>query len=337
MLLAPPKPDWWNLMPSALKVSFACDDDDDDDDDDDNDNNGNIKDDKDDDDTNEMILYKFSDELVLKWLHAKLENVKSHLQTQFLWKRQQEDKIDLKNKDNDDIGCEGDGDGNGAFSSSFVLSEQHSHNSKRQDKNDIDNGNGNDDKHENKNDQKLNTKPSSNTLQLTTMEKTKILHSATQIICEYLSCTWRQKLLSSLDLKDYHLQKSILKKRIKDNRDNDKKRKEKEQMSISISSPDTAIPPDASATTSTSHQVTPLRIPLPKMSEADKLLHYMSGGGTHDGENVIGATETKKKSNIQNSKSVGLKRLQKVNTKGMKSLASFFGPPSKKKKIKLNK
>jgi len=33
MLLAPPKPDWWNLMPSALKVSFACDDDDDDDDD----------------------------------------------------------------------------------------------------------------------------------------------------------------------------------------------------------------------------------------------------------------------------------------------------------------
>jgi hypothetical protein len=38
------------------------------------------------------------------------------------------------------------------------------------------------------------------------------------------------------------------------------------------------------------------------------------------------------KKEVQNAQSVGLKKLAKVNTKGMKSLSSFFGAGAKKVK-----
>mmetsp|Transcript_16614 Transcript_16614/g.34894 ORF Transcript_16614/g.34894 Transcript_16614/m.34894 type:complete len:418 (-) Transcript_16614:165-1418(-) len=62
--------------------------------------------------------------------------------------------------------------------------------------------------------------------------------------------------------------------------------------------------------------------------DADSLLQYTLGSGGTSSSSVITPSG---KSEVANAKSSGLKRLAKVNTKGMKSLASFFGAPKKKK------
>ncbi|KAL7461936.1 hypothetical protein ACHAXS_002345 [Conticribra weissflogii] len=56
--------------------------------------------------------------------------------------------------------------------------------------------------------------------------------------------------------------------------------------------------------------------------DADNLLQYTLGSVGRDPASVITPSG---KSEVANAKSSGLKRLAKVNTKGMKSLASFFG------------
>jgi len=64
------------------------------------------------------------------------------------------------------------------------------------------------------------------------------------------------------------------------------------------------------------------------MSEADKILQYTmgsGGGGTLDDEDKM----KKKKLSL---KSVALKRLEKTNTKGMKTMGSFFSVKKKKTK-----
>ncbi|KAL7543535.1 hypothetical protein ACHAXR_012810 [Thalassiosira sp. AJA248-18] len=61
--------------------------------------------------------------------------------------------------------------------------------------------------------------------------------------------------------------------------------------------------------------------------DADALLQYTQGGSGKSGTSVI----TPGKKEVLNAQSVGLKRLAKVNTKGMKSLSSFFGAGKKKK------
>mmetsp|Transcript_18941 Transcript_18941/g.33317 ORF Transcript_18941/g.33317 Transcript_18941/m.33317 type:complete len:102 (+) Transcript_18941:148-453(+) len=58
--------------------------------------------------------------------------------------------------------------------------------------------------------------------------------------------------------------------------------------------------------------------------DADALLQYTVGGSGK----VITPGEKKE---VLNAQSVGLKRLAKVNTKGMKSMSSFFGASKKKK------
>ncbi|KAL3769340.1 hypothetical protein ACHAW5_002925 [Stephanodiscus triporus] len=61
--------------------------------------------------------------------------------------------------------------------------------------------------------------------------------------------------------------------------------------------------------------------------DADALLHYTQGCAKS--ASVITPGEKKE---VQNAQSVGLKKLAKVNTKGMKSLSSFFGAGAKKVK-----
>ena len=62
--------------------------------------------------------------------------------------------------------------------------------------------------------------------------------------------------------------------------------------------------------------------------DADALLN-MTAGGSGNSASVITPSEKKE---VRNAQSVGLKRLAKVNTKGMKSMTSFFGASKKKKK-----
>lgn len=58
--------------------------------------------------------------------------------------------------------------------------------------------------------------------------------------------------------------------------------------------------------------------------DADALLQYTTGSN-----DLKAITREKKQKCV--AKSVGLKRLAKVNTKGMKSMTSFFGTNLKKK------
>lgn len=62
--------------------------------------------------------------------------------------------------------------------------------------------------------------------------------------------------------------------------------------------------------------------------DADALYQYTNGGS---GNSTSVITPSDKKS-VKNAQSVGLKRLAKVNKKGMKSMASFFGASKKKTK-----
>ncbi len=62
--------------------------------------------------------------------------------------------------------------------------------------------------------------------------------------------------------------------------------------------------------------------------DADALLQYTQGNCAKSAS-VITPGEKKE---VQNAQSVGLKKLAKVNTKGMKSLSSFFGASAKKVK-----
>ena len=64
--------------------------------------------------------------------------------------------------------------------------------------------------------------------------------------------------------------------------------------------------------------------------DADALLQYTQGIGAGKAASVTPG-EMKKKE-LYNAQSVGLKKLAKVNTKGMKSLSSFFGAGTKKVK-----
>ena len=68
--------------------------------------------------------------------------------------------------------------------------------------------------------------------------------------------------------------------------------------------------------------------------DADALLQYTQGSSSSGGKasSSSDGVTSGKKSTVQDAKSVGLKKLAKVNTKGMKSLSSFFGAGGKTKK-----
>eukprot|EP00584_Thalassiosira_punctigera_P007157 CAMPEP_0172533504 /NCGR_PEP_ID=MMETSP1067-20121228/6184_1 /TAXON_ID=265564 ORGANISM="Thalassiosira punctigera, Strain Tpunct2005C2" /NCGR_SAMPLE_ID=MMETSP1067 /ASSEMBLY_ACC=CAM_ASM_000444 /LENGTH=404 /DNA_ID=CAMNT_0013318155 /DNA_START=68 /DNA_END=1282 /DNA_ORIENTATION=+ len=64
-------------------------------------------------------------------------------------------------------------------------------------------------------------------------------------------------------------------------------------------------------------------------ADADALLQYTVGSSS--GSNEASVITPGGKKEVQNAQSVGLKRLAKVNKKGMKSLTCFFGASKKKK------
>ena len=135
--------------------------------------------------------------------------------------------------------------------------------------------------------------------------------SAAQIISEYISPFWQTKLLERLELSEHDLYPVKM-------------------SSVSGIESDsqtctshTVTPPSSSSSSMSQkrslHQV--------NMSEADKLMQYTMGeSGSASGEND--KVPKKKKIEVQTS---ALKSLKKVNTKGMKSMMSFFGGATKKK------
>lgn len=274
-----------------------------------------------DDNQDDFILYKFQNEKVSKWLGAKVHRVESTLTKQLKSRREYEQRVrEQTKKENGD---------NGAFSSSFVLSE-HKDDSNNDKEADDDDG---EDRKQLNNDKGADISLESKSpiiINLTKEEEKQILRSSLQIICEYISPQWQTKLLKSfeLDVDD------VL------NSKNAKSKSKEEKQLRGSSSPDNVTDSLTSTETPSS---SPPAFSDRQMTEADKLLHYTMGGGggataggTNGASNGGNSTNDKKRKN-QQAKSVGLKRLQKVNTKGMKSLSSFFSPSSGKSKKKAKK
>jgi hypothetical protein len=119
-----------------------------------------------------------------------------------------------------------------------------------------------------------------------------------QVVCEYLSSEWQTKLLSHL-----HMSRAT----VEHTQDADSNK--------------------TSASLKRSREC--WETTTPGQCDADNLLQLTMGTGNHTKEEASAAKK-------QQAKTAGLKRLAKVNTKGMKTLSSFFGAPKKKKTNKDN-
>lgn len=145
---------------------------------------------------------------------------------------------------------------------------------------------------------------------LTSSQKALAKQSAAQVICEYLSDRWQVEFLKSQSMT-----RECLATRF--------------QMKSAVSTPKTI-----ENSSNTSVEVTPppstsaLKRPFsePKMTEADKLMQYTLGNVGGESTEQQNAKKAK-----ESAQSVGLKKLSKVNTKGMKSMTSFFTAKPKKK------
>ena len=145
---------------------------------------------------------------------------------------------------------------------------------------------------------------------LTSSQKALVKQSAVQVICEYLSDRWQVEFLKSQSMTRECLATRFQKK-----------------MAVSTPKP-------IEKSSNTSVEVTPppstsaLKRPFsePKMSEADKLMQYTLGNVGGESTEQQNAKKAK-----ESAQSMGLKRLSKVNTKGMKSMTSFFTAKPKKK------
>lgn len=123
--------------------------------------------------------------------------------------------------------------------------------------------------------------------------------AALQLICDYISNEWKSKVCKEVGLNDL-----------------DWLGKKKSQ-STNDDVPDTAGEKrPRSSWEGTIGQ-----------DDADALLQYTQGSGGGKSSSII---TPGKKSSVQGAQSVGLKKLAKVNTKGMKSLSSFFGAGARK-------
>jgi hypothetical protein len=155
----------------------------------------------------------------------------------------------------------------------------------------------------------LTPSPQSGTTLCHPEESILLTKSAAQIISEYISPFWQTKLLERLELSEHDLHPVKM-----------SSVSGKESYSQSCTS-HTVTPPSSSSMSQkrSVHQV--------NMSEADKLMQYTMGESVSaSGEND--KVPKKKKIEVQTS---ALKSLKKVNTKGMKSMMSFFGGATKKK------
>jgi len=153
-------------------------------------------------------------------------------------------------------------------------------------------------------------------INLTEEEKQMAKDNGLQLICEYLSNKWRRELLKKLDLSADALLTL-------------KERKRKAQNQYIHDGGEGNNDP----TSSHEQKNDSTRNMSGEDEEKAKLLHYTMGLSTRDGddEDNVSNQNAAKKARVTNAQSYGSKQLKKVNTKGMKSLSSFFGVKKNKK------
>lgn len=241
---------------------------------------------------NDLILYKLKHHLVLSWLEKKVENIKRFVMYQMDIGRNKKE-MDLTHN-------------SGAVSSSFHLGDTRTNTNQEEEAHVVST--------EGDSGECIST-IASNTSNLTPSEQNFLLKSSLQIICEYLSPFWTSKLLAHYKLSEVDLHPI----------------KKSMEGATTTHSPMTEtlhnLTPTSSTTSSSISQTYMSNDSV--MSEADKLLHYTmgeSGNSFNEAENLVEA----KKRKLEATKSVALKKLEKVNTKGMKSMMSFFGSAKKK-------
>lgn len=132
-------------------------------------------------------------------------------------------------------------------------------------------------------------------------EEKSVRVGALQLICDYIPTQWKNKLCTKVGMDENDW---MGKKKTKSS-DEEESNTSGENTKRSRSSWEGAIGQD----------------------DADALMQYTVGGS---GKSASVITPSDKK-DVKNAQSVGLKRLAKVNTKGMKSLTSFFGASKKTK------
>lgn len=220
----------------------------------------------------DLILYKFSEDKALQWLIQKQKATVEVVKQQLLYSKQQ-DCLAMQQLFQSQ--------GGGAFSNSFRLGED------------------DDDKEQQEHQLNVNsntTTSNSNkatTIQLTNAELQAAKEASVDIVCEYLSPEWQDKLKT-------HFGFALLMVKESDEETN--------------------------TTTNNKKRARALWEANPGQNDADDLLQFTMG--TTSGESCKSESlKTKKK---PPPTTAGLKRLQKVNTKGMKSLSSFFGTKKKK-------
>jgi hypothetical protein len=92
-----------------------------------------------------------------------------------------------------------------------------------------------------------------------------------------------------------------------------------------------------SAVVSKSSSSSSSNIPSTHMSEIEKLHQYTMGNGNGGEGPSSSSSLLSSKKRKETEQSVGLKKLSKVNTKGMKTMTSFFNVVAKPKKKEVKK
>jgi hypothetical protein len=248
----------------------------------------------------DLILCKFSEERSMQWLLAKfLRSVKAlrvRLQQQHEMRRREAEKEKVLNSRR-----QGEGKGLGAYSSSFVVAAEEE---------EKENGNGFEEtkiKETEKGEVIMDS-----TATLTNEEEHKLKVAGLQLICDYIPTEWRTKLCKEVGLDDMDWMVG------------EKKKQFSTSSTTSEDSNTTGIGEKKRSRAAWEGTI--------GQDDADALLHYTQGNGNGKSSTSSIGVAHGKKSSVQEAKSVGLKKLAKVNTRGMKSLSSFFGAGGKTKK-----
>ena len=279
----------------------------------------------------DLPFYKFDEKLARKWLRAKFDRSLGAARASILREKLREDKAKSE--------ASKLGGGGGAFSSAFNM--------------------GDDD------DEEVATKPvvsqspscsqtsaatssassptaggaNASIAMLSPEDETRARISALQLVCEYLPDAWRAKLMEEVEMTEEQLLGPRGKKRKAASPEASKASSMVDEDDVGASmcfddDEDLTAPPSSSSSNKWADNGN---------SAADRMLQITRGvdgcgGAAGSTANVMMDDEEreklKKKEEKLNAKSHGLKKLAKVNTKGMKSLSSFFGGgPKKKKKV----
>ncbi|KAL3756671.1 hypothetical protein ACHAWU_002574 [Discostella pseudostelligera] len=140
---------------------------------------------------------------------------------------------------------------------------------------------------------------------LTNEEEHCLKVAGLQLLCDYIPAEWKRKLCKEVGLDDMDWMG----------------KKKPQKSSVATNGEDSNIAGEKKRSRAAWEGTI-------GQDDADALMQYTQGSGGGKSSSSVSVTPGKK-SSVQEAKSVGLKKLAKVNTKGMKSLSSFFGAKKK--------